>query len=178
MAPILNTTLIICNTTAACVSALSKVEEQLDDAYRLNYILGANLALIFLLFICSPLIFNLPRDSDGTVLEARTTPPTSENTGIEMQNMERDRELPSPEEFVVPNEDSGMSRVSPENLREYASIELEGERFHIRKSEPTILAETGIFRGLGDERELARRCVVEGSPALSVVKSSPRDDTT
>ncbi|KAK2599656.1 hypothetical protein N8I77_011391 [Diaporthe amygdali] len=106
MAPLLNTTLI-CNSTSACASALVKVQEQLDDAERLSYILGALLGIVFLLFVCSPLIFNLPKED-----ETSRTAPSPENNEIEMRDLGSGGEMPDPNDFVINEEEADISQVA------------------------------------------------------------------
>lgn len=166
MAPVFNTT-VVCNATASCASALNKVQERLEDSQRLSYILGALLGIVFLLFVASPLIFNLPKerdDDDLTMDRAPPPPPPSENNGIEMEDLEG-RELPSPNRFDVGSDDEespNATRSTFPDPSRFRSVTLDGEDFHINKSEATLLAETGIFHGAaGGERELARCCVEE-----------------
>lgn len=169
MAPLFNTTLV-CNTTLACASALDKVQERYEDYERLSYILGALLGIMFLLFICSPLIFNLPRDKDddhGTS-RAPPPPPPPQDDRIEMQDFAGPREMPSPEQFVIDNEAPNSTQSTLPDPRHFREVEVDGERFHINKSDATLLAETGVFRGAGDEMDLATRCVDHArSPSIS-----------
>lgn len=171
MAPVFNTT-IVCNATASCASALDKVQERLDDSQRLSYILGALLGIVFLLFVASPLIFNLPRERDDDFETSRAPPPPPlHNSGIEMEYLEG-RELPSPGRFDVGSGDEEAPNATQSTLPDpsrFRSVTLDGEQFHINKSDATLLAETGIFRGAaGDERELARRCVEEARAPSTV----------
>lgn len=169
MAPLFNTTLV-CNTTASCAKALDKTAEKLEDFQRLSCILGSLFGIALILLLCSPLILNLPRDCDDNYGTRSPPTPPPENDEIEMRNLENPREMPHPDQFVVdPDEEPGphstqSTFVDPGKFRE---VEVDGERFHVSNSEATILAETGVFRGAGDERVLARSCV-EGAPAPSV----------
>lgn len=168
MAPLFNTT-IVCNTTATCASALDKVQERYEDFERLSYILGALLGIVFLLFICSPLIFNLPKERDNDDYESRRAPPSSypayppppDNDGVELQDLGEAREMPSPEQFVIGEESANSTQSSLPDPSRFRQVKVDGESFHINKSDATLLEETGVFRGAGDERELARGCVDE-----------------
>ncbi|KAG6361152.1 hypothetical protein INS49_009376 [Diaporthe citri] len=189
MAPIFNTT-IVCNTTATCASALDTVQERYEDAERLSYILGALLGIVFLLFVCSPLIFNLPRERDDDYETSRAPPPNpfpsapSENDGVEMQNLAGVREMPSPEQFAIDATNSTRSSLpDPERFRK---VKVDGESFHVNNSDATFhvddsdatrLAQTGVFRGAGDEQELARRCVDEAG-ALSMAGDGEYEGTS
>lgn len=165
MAPVFNTT-AVCNTTQSCASALDLVQEQLDDAHRLSYILGALLGIVFLLFLSSPLIFNLPKEKDDYSTR-RVSPPLGEE-GIQMQDFQT-RETLEPDEFIIDSEEedelphtnqAGHSTQStlPDPSR-FRTVKVDGETFHVANSDSTLLAETGVFRGAGDEQQLARDCV-------------------
>lgn len=188
MAPLFNTT-IACNTTASCVSALGTVQERYEDAERLSYILGALLGIVFLLFVCSPLIFNLPRDRDDNYEMRRAPPPPPPaNDGIEMQDLGEAREIPSQELFVIDEEEeSNTTQSSLPDPRQFRKVKVDGESFHVNNSDATIqvddsdatrLAQTGVFRGAGDEQELARRCVEDRSPAPSSVGEGEYEGTS
>lgn len=167
MAPLVNTTLV-CNTTLACAAALHKVQQRYEDYQRLSYILGALLGIVFLLFICSPLIFNLPRDQDDDYETSRGPPVPPKDYDIEMQNLERPREMPSPDKFVIDDDEAPNSTQSTlPDPRRFREVQVDGERFHISNSDATLLAETGIFRGAGDEQELARRCCDSVDPSVA-----------
>lgn len=169
MAPLFNTTLV-CNTTASCAKALDKTAEKLEDFQRLSCILGSLFGIALILLLCSPLILNLPRDCDDNYGTRSPPPPPPENDEIEMRNLENPREMPHPDRFVVdPDEEPGphSSQSTFPDPGKFREVEVDGERFHVSNSEATILAETGVFRGAGDERVLARSCV-EGSQAPSV----------
>lgn len=185
MAPLFNTT-IVCNTTTTCAVALDKVQERYEDAERLSYILGALLGIVFLLFICSPLIFNLPREVDNNYETSRAPPPNPfpspppENDGVEMQDLREPREIPSPGQFVIGEEEESpnTTQTSLPDPTQFRKVKVDDESFHVNNSDATLhvddsdatrLAETGIFRGAGDEQELARRCVEDESPAPSTV---------
>ncbi|KAH8763150.1 hypothetical protein F5883DRAFT_523644 [Diaporthe sp. PMI_573] len=169
MAPVFNTT-TVCNTTEVCANALDIVQERLDDARRLSHILASLFGIVFLLFICSPLIFNLPRERNDY---ARRAPPPLEDEGIQMQDFER-RDIPEPDEFAIDSEEDEPSNPSQSTLPDsshFRTVTVDGETFHVAKSDATLLAETGVFRGAGDERQLAQRCVEEAQPKS--VASSP-----
>lgn len=185
MAPLFNTT-IVCNTTTTCAAALDKAQERYEDAEHLSYILGALLGIVFLLFICSPLIFNLPREVDNNYDRSRApppnpfpSPPPPENDGIEMHDLGGAREIPSPEQFVIgEDESSNTTQTSLPDPTQFRKVKVDGESFHVNNSDATLhvddsdatrLAQTGVFRGAGDEQELARRCVEDESPAPSTV---------
>lgn len=180
MAPLANTTVVCNNTLSACAKALDRLQERYENAQRLSEILGALLGVVALLFICSPLIFNLPRNRDDNFETSRAPPPPPKdhNYGIEMQNLEENREIPDPEQFVIGGEESPDASQStlpdPSRFRE---VEVDGEVFHINKSDATLLAETGVFRGAGDEQDLARRCVEE-EPRASSVAGEGEDEAT
>lgn len=196
MAPLFNTT-IACNATASCVSALDTVQERYEDAERLSYILGALLGIVFLLFVCSPLIFNLPRDREDTYETRRAPPPPTNDDGIEMQYLEQAREMrdlgeargiPSQELFVIDEEESSSTTQSSlPDPRQFRKVKVDGESFHVNNSDATLdvddsdatrLAQTGVFRGAGDEQELARRCVEDRSPAPSSVGEGEYEGTS
>lgn len=184
MAPLFNTT-IVCNTTTTCAVALDKIQERYEDAERLSYILGALLGIVFLLFICSPLIFNLPREIDNNYETSRApppnpfpSPPPPENDGVEMHDLGEAREIPSPGQFVIDEESPNTTQSSLPHPTHFRKVKLDGESFHVNNSDATLhvddsdatlLAQTGVFRGAGDEQELARRCVEDESPAPSTV---------
>lgn len=162
MAPLFNTT-AVCNTTQACASALDMVQERLDDANRLSYILGALLGIIFLLFISSPLIFNLPKEKGDTGTR-QATPPLGQE-GIQMQDFQN-REAPEPDEFIIDSEEEDepphTNQASQSTLPDpnrFRTVQVDGETFHVANSDATLLAETGVFRGAGDEQQLAQGCV-------------------
>lgn len=181
MAPLFNTT-IICNTTTTCATALDKVQERYEDAERLSYILGALLGIVFLLFICSPLIFNLPRETENNYETSRAPPPNPfpsppENDGVEMQDLGGARHMPSPEQFVIDEEPTNSTHSSLPDPTQFRKVKVDGESFHVNNSDATLLAETGVFRGAGDEQQLARRCVDE-SRAPSTVSDGEYEHTT
>lgn len=170
MAPLVNTTVVCNNTLAACAKAFHRVQERYEDAERLSGILGALLGIVVLLFICSPIIFNLPRDGDDNFETSRAPPPPppkDDICGIEMQNLEGNRETPSPEQFIIGEESPNTTQSTLPDPQRYREVVVDGERFHINKSDATLLADTGVFRGAGDEQDLAQRCVEEESRASS-----------
>lgn len=165
MAPLFNTT-IVCNTTVSCAKALDKTAERFEDFQRLSCILGSLFGIALILLLCSPLILNLPKDCDDNYGTRFPPSPPPENDEIEMRDLQgaREPEMPHPDRFAVdPDEEPGphstqSTFLDPGRFRE---VEVDGERFHVSNSEATILAETGVFRGAGDERVLARSCVEE-----------------
>lgn len=175
--PLVNTT-IVCNTT------LGTYAEALDK------VLGALLGIVFLLFVCSPLIFNLPKDKDDnrkTTRQARPPPPgiTRTDDGIEMRDFADGREIPSPEQFVIGDDESPDATViedeSPNTTQstlpdpqQFREVIVDGELFHVNKSQASMLASTGVFRGAGDEHELATRCVDE-TQSLSTAGESDHE---
>lgn len=183
MAPLANTTVVCNDTLAACAKALHRAQERYEDAVRLSEILGALLGIVALLFICSPLIFNLPRNRDDNFETSRAPPPPpkDDNYGIEMQNLEENRDIPDPEQFVIGEESPDASQSTLPDPSRFREVEVDGEVFHINKSDATLLAETGVFRGAGDEQDLARRCVEEESRASPVAdegedEATPREE--
>lgn len=181
MAPLVNVTVVCNNTLAACAKALHIAQERYEDAERLSVILGALLGIVVFLFICSPLILNLPRGRDDNFETSRAPPPPppkGDIYGIEMRNLGANRHLPSPEQFVIGEESPNTTQSTLPDPRRFREVEVEGERFHINKSDATLLAETGVFRGAGDEQDLARRCTEEESRASSAAVEGEHEATS
>lgn len=173
MAPLFNTT-AVCNTTENCAHALDVAQLRLDDFQRLSYILASLFGIVLLLFICSPLILNLPKERPDST---RSAPSSQENKGLQMRDLER-RGDPQPQ-FVIGDEDDdpahtiqGSKSTLPDPSR-FREVKVDGETFHVARSAEDVarLQETRVFRGAGDERELAQRCVDEARPTSS--SSSP-----
>lgn len=170
MAPLINTTVVCNNTLAACAEAFDRIQERYDDAERLSDILGALLGIVVFLFICSPLIFNLPRNRRDNFETSRAPPPPPKDDiyGIEMRNLGENRDMPSPEQFVIGEESPNTTQSRSPDPQRFREVVVDGERFHINKSDATLLAETGVFRGVGDEQDLARQCVEDESRYASM----------
>lgn len=180
MAPLVNTTVVCNNTLAACAKAFHRVQERYEDAERLSGILGALLGIVVLLFICSPIIFNLPRDRDDNFETSRAPrpPPKDGIYGIEMQTLEGNRDIPSPKQFVIGGESPNTTQSTLPDPQRYREVVVDGERFHINKSDATLLADTGVFRGAGDEQDLAQRCVEEESRPSSAAGDGEYEATS
>ncbi|POS78275.1 hypothetical protein DHEL01_v203332 [Diaporthe helianthi] len=171
MAPLFNTT-AVCNTTKACAHALDVAQLRLDDFQRLSYILGSLFGIALLLFILSPLIFNLPKEGPASTKSVPS--PRGAGERIQMQNLERPGN-PEPE-FVI-GEDSDeedddhppkvqASQSTLSDLRGFREVNVDGETFHVVRSYQDVarLEKTRVFQGVGDERRLAQRCVDEARP--------------
>ena len=164
MAPfkLFNTTRV-CNTTAACASALDIAQERFDDANRLSYILGALLGIVFILLICSPLILNLPREQDDDFNTRRPPTPPQVDHGIEMRDFAV-REIPEPEQFVIDSDEeetqdqNQASQSTLEDPRRFREVNVGDEKFHIYKSDASLPKETGVFHEAKAEQDLAERC--------------------
>lgn len=91
MAPLFNTT-AVCVTTEACAHALDVAQERLDDFQRLSYIFASLFGIVLLLFILSPLIFNLTKERPDFT---RDGPSSRENEGIQMRDLGNRHDIPS-----------------------------------------------------------------------------------
>ncbi|ROW02992.1 hypothetical protein VMCG_05739 [Cytospora schulzeri] len=135
----LSSTTVFCNVTISCTAKITSLQDRLEDAQRLSYILGA---------------LNKAQLKDYDV-EART--------------------MRHPGGFAVSEEPRGIqvSRANASTVaysgmaNDYREDIIGGEIYHVHKSDTSILLETGIFRGLPNQRELAAKCVrdMDGSVA-------------
>lgn len=146
-----NSTTIICNSTLLCTAQISFLQARIEDAQRLNYILGTLLGLISLvslLFLCVPLISNRPKAQ-------------LKDDDIELGNMvHADRFAVAADQENSRVSDDGSSTVTYFGIpREYRGVMPRGENDHVQKSDTSTLLDTGVFRGLANQRELAAKCV-------------------
>jgi hypothetical protein len=170
MAPVFNTT-AVCNTTESCAHALDFMQELFDDTKRLSYILGSLLGIVSILFLLSPIICcNLPkrRDDDYDSSRARAYPHPNESEDIQMHDF-ANRNAPHRDEFIIDSEEDEQSDPTKKasssilfDQSHFRAVNVDGETFHVARSDGTMPKQTSVFRGAGDEQQLAPGCFREG----------------
>lgn len=167
MPAILNSTTVFCNSTVSCTIEISSLQERLEHAQRLSYVLGALFALVSLLFLCGPLIFKRKQ-------------PQADSNHAKLADM------PHSDRFTIAKDQESSqvgadaaSTVTPlKTPNEYREAMIRGKKYHFRESDAFRLAETGIFSGLPNQWELAAKCVRAGGSSDSGADEASIDGST